>query len=397
MMRLFDHFRNRSEQRPLQPQPPAVNSKLTRFLKSFLNLTANTIDATGSFDSNWVQYQRVIQHCMPAEELCSQTIELQSSYIALSAAAINFTLQIIAQRVKTQQKIPAQLILKCWNAIVDILGMHYFYLGFILFMHTLSLRGMDETTYQEKEKVLQEIFWGAEVAPCILIAILSNSATRNQLRKLCVGALPRGIIAKMFDTFFELLRGFAITRGIIFGVQEIIQMARPELNTLTSPASMTVRYVPSGLYALYQSYQGWQQPPSTDTHMLFNKKLRWPHIIENSFTALYFLLFTGFTVAETTATHRTVLIICFSILFTAIFGYSYFSTRLQHATAPAVIANVENQNDDIAPSDSSRDQQSLQALIANPTSSPVLTGKATRPEKYQHDDSSPVPEIALTL
>ena len=99
----------------------------------------------------------------------------------LGASAFNLTLQIANQKPSRHR---SQIIITLWSMLVDILNMHYFYLGFAMFIHTLLAQ---ELNYQEKIKTSSTIFWGAEVNLSLLFAILSNTRLRNKIRHTIFG------------------------------------------------------------------------------------------------------------------------------------------------------------------------------------------------------------------
>lgn len=343
----------------------AVRYKL--FLTNLVNLTGSTINAAGAFGI-WDQYARALRHCKPNEFQCSEAITVETSYITLAAATVNVIFHIIAKKIEQNKPIPARLLMRIWNTLVNVLDMHYFYLGLALFLHSLAIHG----TRSNKVKLttLHAIFWTAEVIPSSLLAISSDKLIRSKLRNLMTSDGPRGISAKLFDTFFGLLRGFATVRGIIFEIELLINKFYPKYHILTSLTGMLIRYVSSGAYGIYEAYRGWMLPTQVNTQQSISE-FSWPHTTQNCLNTLFFLIFTGITIAEAPAIHRSILLISFSALFLSIIGYTHFNRDTN------IPLNINSATEEYA----TRDRNSIQILTSansNYRTAPFLSPQITR-------------------
>jgi hypothetical protein len=331
-----------SETIPLIRRQVTARNKRRLFFKKLVNLISSSIDAAGAADANWDQYMRALRHCMITDFACSSILEIETSYIALAAVSINFSLRIAANHFKARHRLTVKKLTSLWNFLIDAAEMNYFYLGFAMFIHTIALSGYNSETYNDKIKVSSEIFGWLEVALSIVTAIFSNTHARRKLKECIIGDAPRGITTKIFDAFFELLRGFAIMRSLIFGIQEIIYAHKLKLNIFLSPISMTSRYLPSGLFGTYLAYKSWQRPPHIEDHYLVGTGYPWPHLIPYYLTVLYFFLFTGLTLFETPAPHNYIIMAIYSALLLMMAGYAYFSTKSIIPNNNSLITQEEN-------------------------------------------------------
>lgn len=244
---------------------------LKKILEEIGNDLVNTLNSTG-VGGIYERYRRFSfdqgRGCDPEikSDPCNVLLARESTYVSLAMAWADYAIRWIPKFPSLVNSLWTRWLTyfpSLWNVLSDILVMWNFFLQMFLAIYSEA--------YSPR---MEDKMFNGTIVGMLLLAVISNSKLRSLWREWRYGNEEIGWMSIFLDGFFELMRGAANTRAVIFTCEAIHDSLWSVSKGVYSLAGMLARYIPSGVMGLLTGYVGLKYGPNIDTENLFSTGVR---------------------------------------------------------------------------------------------------------------------------
>jgi hypothetical protein len=213
-------------------------------------------------------YTRSLRWCDPllGTKECNQEISIETGYFLLSSG----TLDVILRSLKTHPNMQnyhrlshfLNTTFDVWKMLMDLVGMHTFYLRFMLLIKTEV--AIYEGYGADNNVTMTNFEFIAAAIGSTLSAILSNPKIRHSLMDKIIQRYSSNVARKIgicLDGLFEASRGFATCRAWIGSIEAVLDISQTTNGLTFSKKGILGRYIPASLWSILTAYSGVKHSP----------------------------------------------------------------------------------------------------------------------------------------